>query len=674
VLSEPDKEAAAQLAEESGLNPFLALLLTTRGITDTEGAEQFLLHGEPEDDPFAFAGMDEAVNRIQHALDTGERMAVYGDYDADGVTATALLYLYLCDKQANVLYRIPKREGEGYGLHKSIIDEFAEQGVQLLITVDNGISAVEEVAYAASLGIDVVITDHHRPQEQLPAAIAVVDPHRADCESGFKDYAGVGVAFKLLCALEGDTAALLEQYADLVALGTLADVMPLRGENRLLVREGLHRLNEKGRVGLRALAEAAGISGKTLTSSTVLFTLAPRINAAGRMGEPDRAARLLMTEDEEEARLLAEEIQSLNTQRQATETEILKEVLAILEAHPDMVHQRVLVLEGENWHPGVIGIIAARVLELYGKPCIILSVSDDGSAKGSGRSIRGFSLFDAISACGDLLHHFGGHELAAGLSLSAADIPAFRARINAYAAEQCPHMPVPELHMDFKLRPSQIDVEKLNLLMALEPFGTGNAAPVFRLSDMRLDNITPMGGGKHLRLSLSRDGTSISAMKFRTTVEEFSVPCGSVLHAAVTLERNEFRGTVSPSVVIRDIRYADTDQEELIRAYELYDAVMRGEEIPEKAACRPSRDQVADVYKRLRANRGWVGTGEQLYHAIASDRLSYVQMLTALEVLRQAGLIEVKDQSDCLRIKLIPVNGKTDLNETPLMRFLSDAT
>lgn len=678
VLTELDKESAAQLAEECELHPFLALLLTTRGISDPAEADAFLVGGEPGDDPFGFADMVPAVERVQRALDAGERMAVFGDYDADGVTATALLYSYLRDRQADVLYRIPKREGEGegYGLRRETVDWFAEQGVRLIITVDNGIAAVEEIDYARSRGMDVVVTDHHQPQERLPEAAAVVNPHRADCGSEYKEYAGVGVAFKLASALEGDADAVLEQYGDLIALGTLADVMPLTGENRLLVREGLQQLAEGKRPGLRALAEEAGVSERAMTASTALFSLAPRLNAAGRMGEPEKAERLLLAESAADARALAEEIQRMNVRRQEVEGAILEEALRKLREQPDCRYQRVLVVAGQGWHPGVVGIIAARLLDRFGKPCIVLSVEErpDGTrfAKGSGRSLPGFPLFEAIAACGGLLDTFGGHELAAGVGLDAGRIDVFRRQINDWAAVHYPVMPAPQLAIDFKLRPSQVDVEKLQLIAALEPFGNGNPAPVFQLSGMRLENITPVGGGRHLRLSLSRDGTMVSAMKFQTAPEDFPVPCGALLHLAVTLERNEFRGVVSPSVIVKDLRYADTVQEEMLAGLADYDRLMRRERPSDPAACTPSRDQIAALYRLLRARGGWRGTLEQLLHAV--DAMSCVQLRVAAEVLCEAGLASAEDDGDRLCLSLLPASGKADLNDTPLMRFLHEVT
>ncbi len=670
-VTEPlDKDSAAALAEACGLHPFLALMLSQRGVEDAAEAEAFLLGGELRDDPFGFQDMDAAVERIQRAIDSGERIAVFGDYDADGVTATALLYTYLREKNADVFYRVPKREGEdeGYGLRACTVDMLAAQGARLIVTVDNGISAVEAVAHAKELGIDVVVTDHHQPQEVLPDAVAVVDPHRADCGSLFKDYAGVGVAFKLVCALEGDEEAMLSAFADLVAIGTLADVMPLTGENRLLVREGLRVLNRGERVGLRALAEAAGVADKTVTSSVALFSLAPRINAAGRMGEPQKAAQLLLSQDVTEAAALAGEIQTLNARRQTVEAEILEEVTARLEREPALLRDRVLVVEGDNWYPGVVGIIAARLLERYGKPCLVLN-ADGGVTHGSGRSIEGFSLFDALTACNDMLENYGGHELAAGVTLKTEHVAEFRRRINRYAAAQYPVMPTPVLRLDFKLRPGQVDVEKLQLIAALEPFGSGNPSPVFQLSDMRLENITPVGNGRHLRLAFSRDGVMMSAMKFQTTPAEFPVPCGTKLHLAVTLERNEFRGVVTPSVIIKDIHFAETDQDVFLDESARVEALLRGEAVDHAVACVPERAHVTALYRLLHAAGSWTGTVEQLWYAAGADmRLS--QLIVALKSLEEASLLKVNDAGDRITVIVLPAEGKADLNATPVMQFL----
>lgn len=664
-----DKAAAAQVASACEIDGFLALLLSARGCNDPEEALALLSGEEESGDPFAFADMDAAVDRIQQAIDTGETIAVFGDYDADGVTATVLLYTYLTEKGANVFYRIPRREDEGYGLHASTIDEIAQKGATLLVTVDNGISAVDEIAYAKTLGMDVVVTDHHQPQGALPAAVAVVDPHREDCESEYKDYAGVGVAYKLVCAMEGDEDFALERYADLVALGTLADVMPLVGENRRLVREGLAKINRGDRAGLAALGREAGAQNRPQTAGSVVFTLAPRINAAGRMGDPDAAAQLLLSDEGEACDALASRIAAYNTERQKKESDIMKEVMAYIEAHPEVLRQRVIVLAGDDWYSGVVGIIAARVLEKYGKPSILLSVQD-GIAKGSGRSVPGFSLFDAIASCEDMLLNYGGHQLAAGLGLKAEDVDTFRRRINEYAAKEYPEMPVAELAMDFRLVPSQIHIDKLDAMEQLEPFGAGNPAPLFGLFNMTVENLTEVAA-KHTRLTLSKDGAVINAIRFGATPSALGLTAGEKVHLAVTLDRNEFRGTVSVSVIVKDFRYADTVQDDVIEAAGWFDRVMCGETLtPEqRQTLTPTRDHVAAVYRMLKAQNGYDGSWERWHHLLG-DAVPCHALRPAVEVLCQAGLVTAQYGGDCVKVALVPVSGKADLMQTPLMKQL----
>ena len=667
IVPQLDKEGASLLAEECGIHPFLALLLHSRGIRTAEDVQSFLWD-EEEEDPFLFADMDAAAERIQRAVDEGEHVCIFGDYDADGITATVLLYRYLRAQNAHVDYYIPRRE-EGYGLNMSRLDELAAAGVTLVVTVDNGISAVEEAAHARQLGLDLVITDHHQPQETLPEAVAVVNPHRRDCPSAFKEYAGVGVAYKLVCALDGDPAAVMEHCGDLVALGTLADVMVLKGENRRLVREGLRRIAEAPRPGVQALLQVAGAAPRPLTATAAVFTVAPRINAAGRMGCPEKAALLMLADEADEAERLAQEMQELNAQRQQTETVILNEALTLLEQHPEKRHDRVLVLAGRNWHSGVIGIIAARLLERFGKPCLILSVSEEGVAKGSGRSLPGFSLFEALSACSDGLLGFGGHELAAGVTLRAEDIDAFTARINRYAAEHFPQMPLRELVLDCKLRPSQIDLEKLQILSVMEPFGAGNPVPLFGLYAMQLDNITPVGNGRHLRLSISRDGCRLSAMLFNCTVEELIIPCGSKVNLAVTLDKNEYHGVVSPSIIVKDIRFADTDQEMLIEGEQTFERLFRHEG-DRRDYTVPTREHTAALYRLLKNTAPFKGALDQLFHALSGRGGTFAEMLTSLEILKEAGLVQVKDTGDRMQIDVPPAGTKVDLAQTPLMRYL----
>lgn len=665
-----DTDLAAELSELCEISPFLSLLLTARGLETPEQIYAFLAGQEDEVDPFDFADMHEAVARIREALEKKQRILVYGDYDVDGITATALLYTYLRDKGADVLYRLPNRE-EGYGLHAQALEWAAQQGVQLLVTVDTGVTAGEEVALAAKLGIDVVITDHHQPPTILPSAAAVVNPNRADCPSPCKEFAGVGVAFMLACALEGDGERVLAEYGDLLTLGTLADVIPLTGFNRDLMRRGLQLLNESTRPGIAALRELAGQGDKTMTATSLVFTLVPRLNAPGRMETPDVALQLLLAQNAREATALAEQLQALNARRQEICNQVSAEADACLAAHPDWLYHRVLVVDGENWHGGVLGIVAARLSERYGKPVVVLSKQADGTAHGSGRSLKGFNLYEALCGCESLLTRFGGHELAAGVTLPCASIADFRRMINDYAAAHCPCMPVPALDVAVRLRPDQINAEKLPLLDFLEPVGAGNPAPLFGLYRMRLDNITALSGGKHIRLSLSRDGVRVNAVRFQLPPEEFPIPCGSIVNCVVSLERNEYKGIVSVSIRIRDIGYADTERETLIDSIRTFENVMRRE--GRVADALPSREQLAHLYSLLKACGRWCGTLEQMHHAVCQNgRLSMtpIQVLVALQIWREAGLLEWQDSGERFSVCLCPVTEKMDLTHMPLWRYL----
>ena len=408
VIRQADKEAASAISEKFNIDPFLAFLLVSRGLTDDLAVQEFLHPGQALCAPEGFADMKVAAARLQQALDSGERICVYGDYDCDGVTATALLYSFLEAMGGNVIYYIPDRETEGYGLNKGAIDILAAKGTGLIVTVDNGISSVDEAEYIYRLGMQLVVTDHHQVGEQLPRAEAVVNPHRTDNQLPFTDFCGVGVAFKLACCLyDGEPAELLEQFGDLVAIGTVGDLVPLVGENRALVQAGLRTLQEEPRPGVYALLQAAG-AGEELSGTDVAFKLCPRINAAGRMDSALRALELLLAEDEETAAARARQLCDDNALRQELERKIIDDITAKLAADPAPLRQRVLVVAGEDYHPGVIGIVASHLVERYGKPTVVLDMKADGTACGSARSIEGFDLYRAVSACSHVLTRFGG--------------------------------------------------------------------------------------------------------------------------------------------------------------------------------------------------------------------------------------------------------------------------
>ena len=667
-----DKERAAAFAQTYGVPFFLAMLMNIRGLDDAAHLREFLGEGEPLSDPFLLKDMDKAAARITRAVDNMEKIAVYGDYDADGVTSTAMLYSYLETRGADVIFYIPQREGEGYGMNMGAVEYLKEQGVSLIVTVDNGISSVQEVARANELGIDVVVTDHHRPQEILPDAVAVVDAYRPDDTSPYKHFSGVGIAFKLLMALEdgaGDVEDLLEAYSDLAAIGTIGDIVPLTGENRTLIRAGLERLSQSDRPGVQALLENAGIAGKVLTSTNVAFTLVPRINATGRMGAPERAVRLLISGYEEEAEVLSEEICADNEERRRVEAEIAEAAFADIEAKGYM-KDRVVVVDGENWHHGVIGIVASRVTERCGKPCMIISRGET-EAKGSGRSIEGFSLFEAICACGDLLIKFGGHPMAAGITLKPENIEAFRKRINQYAAEHFPQMPTQTVTLDCKLNPAALSVSMAQSLTQLEPFGNGNPQPVFGLFNMELSNVTPVGGGGHLRLTLEKNGAVITAMRFNTKPEELPYHIGDKIDLAVQLEAREFRGQPSLTVIVRDMKFAAFNTEKNIASLASFEKWQRGEVLSaeDKNRLYPDRACLAAIYRALRTVNGKETDQVRFVSQFGKD-MTLGLFKTVLLVFEERGLVHSEIADDTFTATLIETSGKTDITRSPVLLAL----
>ena len=502
TVAKLNKDRAVAISARHELPMLIAMLLDIRGITDDEAINEFLYNDSVLSDPFDAKDMQKAVDRIKSAIESFEKICVYGDFDADGVTSTALLYSYLEAVGANVMFYIPAREGEGYGMNKDAVNLLYENGVKLIVTVDNGIAAVDEIAYAKTLGIETVVTDHHMPNTVLPDAVAIVDMHQEDCNSSFKELSGVGVALKLVMAIEGeysDPEQVLENYSDLACLGTVGDIVPLVGDNRVIVKNGLMHIENSDRCGINALVDQSGLSNRKITTGNISFTLVPRINAGGRLGLSKKTVSMLLTDDEEIAFDIAQELCEDNTQRQAIEKEILDDIDEHIKRDPSIVQNRIIVVCGENWHQGVIGIVASRIKEVYGKPSIVISVDEDG-CRASGRSVKGFSLCDAVFACSEYLTQFGGHPMAVGFGMVKSNIDAFIRAINDYASTV--EMPVPELELDCKLNPAQLSVTLADQLSLLEPFGAGNPTPLFGLYNMTLTDIHEVGGGKHLRLTL----------------------------------------------------------------------------------------------------------------------------------------------------------------------------
>lgn len=671
IFSNTDKVKAKKLASMSNITTFLSMLLCSRRIDTLEKAEEFLNDECELSDPLLIKDMDIACERIRKAVLSYEKICVYGDYDCDGVTATAILYSYLESVCANVMYYLPSREQDGYGLNKNSIDKLKEAGVGLIVTVDNGIAAVDEIDYANFLGMEVVVTDHHKPLDILPKAVAVVDPHRADCGSPYKMYCGAGLALKLVMALEGgDFFSAIENYADLAAIGTIADLVPVDGENRIIIKYGLKSLAVSEKIGLSVLLEKAQINPDKLSAGTIAFSVAPRINAAGRMSTAESALKLLLTEDPDEAERLAERICEENTKRKDIENNISADIDRIIEEHPEYLLDRVVVVAGKGWHHGVIGIAAARMTERFGKPTIIIS-DENGEARGSGRSIKGFSLCDAIFACGDLLTKYGGHPMAVGFSIDRENIEEFRRRINEYA-KGCGET-VPSIEIECKLKPEAISVSAAKQIAMLEPFGFGNVKPLFALCDMRLDKITEIGGGKHLRLSVSRGSARISVLKFSTTCDELHYHEGDIIDIAVTLDENVYMGRESVSIIAKEIKLSSNDNRELLHEQRQYEAFLR-DEILDKAFLYkniPTREEFAVIYRYIRKSDEKEYLPEVLIHRLEIN-MSLFKLLLILDVMKELYLTTMTTDGGVYYITINNVSGKVDINASQLLRKIKE--
>ena len=499
MIASPDTERVRVLSRETGYTPLTAAVLSARGIDTPQAAADYLscdvrgLH-----DPFGLTDMDKAVKVVREVIDRGEKMVVYGDYDVDGITATCTLVDYLRSKGAKCEYYIPNRLTDGYGLTRPAMEQLYEQGTRLLITVDSGITANEEIAVARELGMQVVITDHHECHENLPDAQAVVDCKRTDDTYPFSSLAGVGVAFKLICALEGDTLSMLDRYADLVALGTVADVMPIVGENRIIVAEGLKKLSVTANIGLEMLLREAGMKNRRLTSSTISYVLAPRINAAGRMGKAELAAELFLTKDPVRAQALAAELCEQNKLRQNEENKILEQTLTRLRREYNPLEDKIIVLAGEGWHQGVIGIVCSRLCDRYGCPVVLISVDEDGVGKGSGRSIEAYSMYEELCKCKELMTKFGGHPMAAGLSLAGEEmIEPFRRALNDNSTLTEEDF-VEKVVIDVPMPITYITKNLIRQLSLLEPFGKGNTKPLFAQKGLTVLNYRIFGKNRNV--------------------------------------------------------------------------------------------------------------------------------------------------------------------------------
>lgn len=672
-LGQLDKELASKIAENYSVDPFAALLLSKRGLTTREEIDSFLGRSVDTVDPFLLPDMQKAVDRINDAIFDYEMICVYGDYDADGVTATALLYSYLEMQGANVTYLLPSRHGDGYGLSNTVIDKIKSLGTKLIVTVDNGISAVDEAKYIKSLGMELVVTDHHLPGDELPDCVAVVDPHRLDAQCPFKDYAGVGVAYKLCCAIEGDDRAVKEDFIDLVAIGTVADIVPLKGENRTFVKEGLRSMNAFKRPGVEALVNVAGLEGKQLIASNISFALAPRINAAGRMDSAEKALDLLLCEEPTAANEIAMELNEANASRHDEENQILEDCTKLLYEDPYRSHMPVIVMNGDGWHEGVLGIVASKLLDTFQRPVIVLSNRDDGYSRGSARSIEGFSMFDALTACSDHLVMYGGHAQAAGLTLKTEDLDAFMKALTEYAYAQ--PLFYPSLSVDCKLNTDNLGLDLVNSIKLLEPFGADNPAPLFGLFDLVVDGVTELGDRKqHLKIYAHKDGrkNQITLMNFNVPHGVFPHKVGDKFDAVVTLDKNLWNGQERLSIIIKNTRPAGVDDDTMVKCVKLYDKIelrskLTSEEIKFST---PERPLFARLYTYLKKNQGLsMNSFEYMANKVCENGDNMCKVRVALLALIELGIVNYDTNGDLF----VPeVSAKFDLADAPVMQYLSE--
>ena len=662
-------QSAVNALAEGGYAPLAAMVLAARGIQAPAQAEAVLGFDTPLPDPFSLTDMAAAAGRVGLAMTRGEKIAIFGDYDVDGITATCLLTHFLRRHGADCVPYIPGRLEEGYGLNETALRQLACEGVKLVVTVDCGITAVEETALAKQLGMDVVITDHHECKENLPGAVAVVDPHRPDGGYQGGSLSGVGVAFKLVCALSGDPAEMLQEYADMVCLGTVADVIPLVGENRIYVKKGLEALNSHPRPGLAALMAQCGCESGSVTASTIGYMLAPRINAAGRMGKIDAAVELFLTQDPVRGEAAARELCELNRERQAVESEIYRQAVEHLRgsAAPDAI-----VLADERWHQGVVGIVASRIAEEYACPAFLICL-DGEHGKASSRSHGGFNLFASLRALSGLLESYGGHELAAGFTISRENIPEFRRQISELARTYFQDdVPRQALDIDCTVTPEVLTVYNIDSLGILEPCGCGCPKPILMLKDAVIDRITMVGNGRHMRLRLRCGHYGLNAIYFSMTPETASIAPGDRVDVAFVPQVNEYREERTPQLNVVDIRPSCTAPCGTETA--AYRMLREDRITPRDAqALLPSRQTLAIVWRYLSSR----GTGQEspicLCRKIvrwSEQPMNLGQLMTCLDIFQDVGLLQFHRTRNCITIQLTPGPGKADLSESQTMQRL----
>ena len=700
--------AIKSISKELNISEILAILLYNRGYRTAEEAKRFICFETANlHDPYLLNDMDLAVERIKKAVENKEKIYIYGDYDVDGVTSVSMLYLYLHSIGADVGIKIPKRDSEGYGISCEAVTLMAQEGTKLIVTVDTGITAADEIEFAANLGIDVVITDHHKCRSELPPAVAVVNPHREDSTYPFCELAGVGVAFKLICAYEmrlcrekgepviNGVRRVCYEYADLAAIGTIADVMPLVDENRLIVSMGLKQIIDTKRCGLEALIDAASVNKnssdsqsqkkKKITSSFIGYGIAPRINAAGRISDAMIAVRLLLCEDKVEAQKAAEELCEINYMRQQEENRIAEKAYAMIEEQGLAQNNKVIVLEDNLWQQGIVGIVSSRITEKYGLPSILISFATtfDGEelgtdlGKGSGRSIKGMNLVGALEHCEDCLVKYGGHELAAGLTIQRCQLEEFKKCINEYAASVLSED-------DFKISyyaDCEINIKDITMALAqdlslLEPYGVGNPSPTFIMRDVTVVRVMSIGGGKHTKLLVQKDGVSLYAMYFGVSASVLGFDVGDTIDILFNIDINDFKNVKSVQLIIEDARISHSFVNMMNSQKSRYAEIKNGDGYNENENVIPDRNDFVQVYtvlrREFRSGRGVIDTNDLLKLVNSSENsINYIKLMYIIRILNEMKVCRIENiTDDIFKFEVYFNASKTNIEKSSILKKL----
>lgn len=695
---------SAEISDSLGISNILATLLLNRGYKTVRDVKAFLGKStEILHDPFLMNDMEKGAKRILEAVENKEKISVYGDYDVDGVTSVSILYLYLESLSADVNYYIPNRKGEGYGVSEQAVKKLAEDGTQLIITVDTGVTAHKEVEIAKGYGIDTVITDHHECPSDLPSAVAVINPKRKDSTYPFQNLAGVGVVFKLLCALEvlrtGEELTpcvrrIAAAYADLTAIGTIADVMPVTDENRLIISYGLSTVENTDKIGLSALINLCRTNDtksqkskikKKISSGFVGFTIAPRINAAGRICDASIAVELFLSKNNRDAERYAIQLCDINKDRQLEENKIADEAFESIEKN-GYDHGGVIILDNAEWNHGVIGIVSSRVTERYSLPSILVSFEgnedpydDEAIGKGSGRSVQGMNLVNALSSCSDLLEKFGGHELAAGLSVKRKNLKELQRRMTEYArASFNGEEPVGTLDIDCVLSEKDVSKELATEITLLEPYGVSNLVPVFAMKDVTVEDIVPVGMNRHLKLILSKNGIRFTAMQFCVSSEDFAHNIGDEIDIAFNLEINEFMNMRTVQFNIKDIRLSESSLIMQKKGEEDYESARAGEYKGEPNDIIPTREDFARVYNYLlrSAREGICEFSYLRLHKFLNGRrddayISYAKLKLIIKVFLELNIVYIEETDEySFKYRITYTKAKTSLDKSNILKRL----